>query len=322
MAFIEQTDLEKGFADLWETEIAPSLAAYRAAYNPRFWLAVIGQPVAIMLAVLAYEPLSAWILSINSQADTFARVICIIFAGLAMFGFYYPLSKVQGSFDTFMKQIVSDHFGDILLAADKPERAETLIGKLQNLDLMEAGRRHIKNHYIGKYRDCDLEMFNLSLQSGSGNNRANYDYFVLDVSVPRAFDGAVIIKSDGGRIFNFLRGVFSEHKQVKFDHAPFEKAYEVYAEDADLARRLITPPFCDNLLAIPPLFPRAYGLFSNKLKGAFHENRFTLLVPHNDDLFGLWPHQTMPSRVESGCRRLIARMGIVKNVIDYLHGAR
>ena len=70
MAFIEQTDLEKGFSDLWETEIAPSLAAYSAAYNPRFWLAVIGQPVAIMLAVLAYEPLSAWILSINSQADT------------------------------------------------------------------------------------------------------------------------------------------------------------------------------------------------------------------------------------------------------------
>ena len=160
-----------------------------------------------------------------------------------------------------------DH-GDILLAADKPERAETLIGKLQNLDLMEAGRRHI---YIGKYRDCDLEMFNLSLQSGSGNIALSdhvqkilisphgvnsVDYFILDVNnVPRAFDGAVIIKSDGGRIFNFLRGVFSEHKQVKFDHAPFEKAYEVYAEDADLARRLITPPFCDNLLSHSAIIP-------------------------------------------------------------------
>ena len=237
-----------------------------------------------------------------------------------MVGFCLPLSKLHGSFDSFLKQVVSTHYGDILTAAEGGGEAGLLTDRMQELGLIAHGRRSLSNHYVGRYRDCRLEMFNICLQRGHGKNRRSDDYFILDVSVPRPFDGEVVIKPDAGRAVNFLRALFSKRKQVRFDHAAFEQTYEVYAEDDDAARRLINPAFCDNMLAVPALFPRAYGLLPNHLCAAFHAGRFTLAVPRNADLFGLWPHQTMPWRIESGCRRLIARMGIIKTVVDRLHG--
>lgn len=320
MAFIEKTDLEHGFSALWDTEIAPSLDAYRAKYNPRFWLAVIGQLVAILIAIGAYG--AALAQNVMQGESQVLILCCVLLAAALMFAAYYPLSKIQGSFDGFMKQVVSDHYGDILLPAETDKNATFLIDQMQTLDMIEHGRRTLSNHYVGTYRDCALEMFNLCLQRGYGRNQTSDFYFLLDVTVPMEFDGEVVIKSDYGRVINFMRGMFSDRKQVKFDHAAFEKRYEVYAENMDVARQLISPEFCDNLLDIPKLFPRSYGVAPARLRGAFHQGRFTLIVPHNDDMFGLWPHQTAPGRVEAGCRRLIARMGIVKKVVDYLHGDR
>lgn len=320
MTFYERTEAEQGFSALWDKEIEPSLDAYRIKYRPRFWLAALGQPAAIFIAIMLYEPL----LSLE-KPDTefhFAALSSLLIAVALMFAFYYPFSKITGSFDEFLKHVVSEHYGDILLAADNDKNATFLIDQMQAFNMMEHGRRSLTNHYVGTYRDCELEIFNICLTSGYGKQQSSYYYFIIDVTVPIAFDGDVVIKSDYGRILNFFRGLFSKRKQVNFDHPAFEKSYEVYAEDASLARRLISPAFCDNLLAIPQLFPRSYGVMPAKLNGAFHQGHFTLAVPGNADLFSLLPHQSTPGKIETACRRLIARMGIVKSVVDYLHGAR
>ena len=322
MAFVEKTDLERGFAALWDKEIDPSLGAYRTAFMPRLWLAVAGIPICILLAYFLSGPLSAWMLSVWPDMDRFPFIITFILTVAAIVAISYPLSKVQGSFDDFLKRVVSDHYGDILLAAENDKNATHIINQMQTLDVMPHGRRRLSNHYTGTYRDCALELFNIRLTSGSGKNEGSQYFFVMDVTVPIEFEGDVVIKSDYGRLFNLFRALFSERKQVAFEHKEFERKFEVYTADEELARRLINPAFCDNLLAIPSLFPRAYGVTPVYLRAAFHDGHFTMVVPGNSDLFALLPHQSTPGQIEAACRRLIARMGIAKTAVDYLHGAR
>ena len=79
-------------------------------------------------------------------------------------------------------------------------------------------------------------------------------YFILNISVPMEFDGEVVIKSDFGQLFNSLRRLFSDKKRIKFEHPKFEKVFEVFAADEDLARRLITLSFCDRYCLLENCF--------------------------------------------------------------------
>ena len=319
MAFEEKTAAEKGFAALWEAEIAPSLAPYAQAYGSRMRLFVLGTLATLILLPILY------FISAGFIPDSDTRLgIGLIIAILGIFVSSIPLTKIQGSFDGFLKQTVSNHFGDILLPEEDDALASKTITKLKRIDLIDTGRRKISNHYRGTYRQCDLRIFNFEMRSGSGRNESSECYFCMNVTVPsdNKFDGDVVIKSDYGRVINFLRTIFSDRKQVAFDHPQFEKMFEVYAEDEDLARRLISPAFCDNLLDIPALLPKRFGFLPAGIIGAFFDNQFTLVVKDNSDIFALSPNETTPKGVEKACRKLIARMNIVPSIIDYLHGER
>lgn len=319
MSFEERMAAETGFGKLWESEIEPSLGAYRREYGKRLQILLYGALGVLISSIALYFVANLYIADRSASA-----VICFIAAVLGIFGCSLPLTKIQGSFDSFLKNTVSNHFGDILLPSEDDAGAGKTITRLKAIDLIDSGRRKISNHYHGHYRQCDLRIFNVELTSGSGRNESSDYYFCMNVTVPSAhnFTGEVVIKSDYGRVLNFLRTIFSDRKQVKFNHPRFEARFEVYAEDSDLARQLISPAFCDNLLDIPSLLPKRYGFLPAQINAAFYDNQFTLVVKNNSDIFALAPNETSPKGIEKACRKLIARMHIVPSIIDYLHGDR
>ena len=319
MAFIEKTDFEKGFAARWDSEIKPRLAGHNAAFRTRLWLSVFSVPFGVLFFIGIYAPLVDLIVAKNPEAEYGWFVIPGLCLSLLVIGLLnYPLSKLLSSFGDFMRNVVSDHYGSILVVEENRETADLLVDRLRELKLISGDKRRPTNHYRGSYRDCALEMLNVSLRIGSGEGQSSVNYFILNVSVPMEFDGEVVIKSDFGQLFNSLRRLFSDKKRIKFEHPKFEKVFEVFAADEDLARRLITLSFCDNLLSVRKLFPKIFGR-TPFLLAAFHDGSFSLVV-ENYDIFALKFLQSTPKRIEAGCRHLIARMGIIKDVVDHLHG--
>ena len=319
MAFIEKTDFEKGFAARWDSEIEPRLAGHNSAYRARLWLSILSVPFGVIFFIGIYAPLVDLILPRNPEAENIWFVFFGLFLSLLVIALLnYPLSKLLSSFDDFMRNVVSDHYGSILVVEENRETADLLRDRLRELKLISGDKGLPRNHYRGSYRDCALEMFNVSLSVGSGEGQSSVSYFILNISVPMEFDGEVVIKSDFGQLFNSLRRLFSDKKRIKFEHPKFEKVFEVFAADEDLARRLITLSFCDNLLSVRKLFPKIFGR-TPFLVAAFHDGSFSLVV-ENSDIFALKFLQSTPKRIEGGCRHLIARMGIIKNVVDHLHG--
>ena len=319
MAFIEKTDFEKGFAARWDSEIKPRLAGHNSAYRVRLWLSILSVPFGVIFFIGIYAPLVDLILPRNPEAENIWFLFFGLFLSLLVIALLnYPLSKLLSSFDDFMRNVVSDHYGSILVVEENRETADLLVDRLRELKLINGDKGRPRNHFRGSYRDCALEMFNVTMTGGGGEGQVSYSYFILNISVPMKFHGEVVIKPNYGRLINSWRHFFSSKKHIKFEHTKFENDFEVYAADEDLARRLITPSFCDNLLSIRKLFPK--NLTGTPiLLAAFHDGSFSLVV-ENSDIFALKFLQSTPKRIEAGCRHLIARMGIIKNVVDHLHG--
>ena len=88
------------------------------------------------------------------------------------------------------------------------------------------------------------------------------------------------------------------------------------------ARKLITPAFCDNFLAIDKLF--GSGMFGFAGSQALFENgKFTLMI---DDIIDITDpgigEMAAPKKVDEACRKMIERLAMVPLTIDYLHGDR
>ncbi len=339
--FEERHPSEKGFAAIWNTDIAPLLAPYAKKYTPRMRLALWGSiGVAVISAMGIYYAWTSFELATEDYRAAF--YLAAIFGPLtALCIVNWPLYTLAGSFAKTSRAAVKRHFGGLFHDIEDPEPARALAHALKTEGFSDEdgplnfARIDITNHAEGNYRDCGFRFFNVDYRTlkrdGRGRPREHSDhYFVMQVDVPQAFSEKIIIRRDYGRFVNWLRGFFNQQKTVHFDHPAFEKKYEVYIDgekdalEASMAtaRKLITPAFCDNLLAIDKLF--GSGMFGFAGSQALFENgKFTLMI---DDIVDITDpgigEMAAPEKVHEACRKMIARLAMVPLTIDYLHGDR
>ena len=116
-------------------------------------------------------------------------------------------------FDDFMRRSVAKHFAPIFRVEQTPAAADNIAFMLQEEGMGKKGEIIISNYHVGKYRDCDLQFFNVCYKrvtyhrQGGRRTRRNYN-LVIDIGVPVAFEGKVYIKRDYGFLVNWLRGQF------------------------------------------------------------------------------------------------------------------
>ena len=306
--FLEETVLEKGFAKLFASKIQPAIMAYQKAFRLRIYCG-LGGTLTVLTAGYVFFQLAQ--IEIIARPHLFLIYVFLAFIFVLV---WFPLSKLIRSWAAFLKSVTSEHFGDILLPAESQEPADELLGKLRKFQLVEFGPFKTSNHFTGIYRGCHLQMMNILISDRKC-------YFILDVSVPKPFDDTVVIRPNNGRLLNLFHSKFPKHKRVGINNSLFEEHFKVYARDANQALQLITPAFCKNLLAIPKLFPSSLenrGIFRNYLSGIFNDGSFSLILPNNRNFFQV--ASVNPKNAEKACRQLIARMGIIKDVVDHLHG--
>lgn len=323
--FEERNEAEKGFAAIWDEKIAPGLALYGPEYRQKKNIAIYGN-IALVFGVIAIYALVSLIDPWTGENGDAIFMLVLVMLGVgAGFGVAYPHTKLVKAYTEYLQNTVADHFAEKFSKPEGDDKGRAVTNNLAEMDMIKkGGRRKYTNLYVGNYRDCSIVMFNLETitRRSSGNNTGDSSsyFWVLEVGVPMAFEGTVQIRRDYGRLVNKMRGVMVEGKQVPFDHADFEKKYEVYAADAELAYRLISPAFCDNLLAIDDLMPKARFAGKRSLSGMFQNGNFVLVI--NDFADVLDTDSVAPDKVEDAARKLIARMNLPLQIVDYLHGDR
>ena len=132
--------------------------------------------------------------------------------------------------------------------------------------------------------------------------------------------GRILIGRDKGKIGNalkgFFKGTFGKQKRVVFEDADFEDLYEVYADDGDEARALVTPDFCRTMVAL------ADAHKSKALSAAFVDGVFLLAVPVPGNLFEPGSIKKSVFDCEDDIHEFMKQLTIPHRVIDYLHGDR
>jgi len=142
---------------------------------------------------------------------------------------------------------------------------------------------------------------------------------VVEVDVPVAFEGPVILARDRGAIGRWLGNEPAAGRglaPVSFPDAAFGDAFEVYAADAGEAARLITPELAASLVALSKARP------GKALAAAFAQGVFLLTIPlprgflDQGSLFE--PAERLLDRIPA----IVRELTLPHRVIDYLMGDR
>ena len=327
MRFQEKTAAESGFSTVWEEQIAPHLRGYRMAY--------IGGRRKMILGIFLYFtlalPLMVYLHRSVDMSTEKARLIVVLgyltvttgWGFLFFWGFY----KTIRNFDAFMRQRVAVHFAPIFKPEPVLAEAEFIATYLQREGMGKKGDIEVSNYHIGTYCDCSLKFFNARYTSHystgrGGRNKTHNDFLIIGVGVPRAFNGNVYIKRDQGVILNWLRGQYNKKRRFKVSHEGFEEKFEVYADNVDTAKALVTRSFCNNLLAVEKMYPKSMGLIPRRVTGLFANRQFFIIVGGVRDMMSDGISFSHPDKVQQTARRMIARFAIMPRIVDFLHGSR
>ena len=179
----------------------------------------------------------------------------------------------------------------------------------------------------GSHRDTDFSMVQATLRRrrrstgrrGGSRNRTVFRGLLFTIAVPRPIAGPILIARDMGAIGNAFTGFFKQFSdlgRVTFDHAEFERRFEVYAQGAEAARGVLVPSLLDTFCLIDDLFDR------RGLQGAFVDRDFLMAVRTQNALTEPLTFLKPLAGPQAIVGALVDQVTIAHRVIDYLHGDR
>jgi Protein of unknown function (DUF3137) len=183
-------------------------------------------------------------------------------------------------------------------------------------------RRSIDDVFCGRHRATGFTMAEVRLRRRSGrrSSRTVYRGLIFAIEVPRAVPARILIARDRGLIGNRLKGwivkSFGGMQRVKLPDQAFEARFELYTDHPEVARTVLTPELCGNLVALVAAHDGA------RFQAAFADGRFFLAMPRRGDLFRAGSLFRSTDELEGEAARLLQEVQIVHRLIDYLHGDR
>jgi Protein of unknown function (DUF3137) len=304
---------ERRLAQIFRREVAPHVAALdaeRARRRGRFLATAGGSALALPVLVAALWPLGPdWALA--------AGVVGLVLA-------LNLLARQQRSFRDHLRALVMPAICRAIggLQHHTGEAAELPFAELERLGLLpDHDARRIDDVFAGRHRDTAFVMAETRLRlhprSRRRRSRTVFRGLILAIEVPRLIRTPILIARDAGALGNGLRGWLKRFKGIQpvaLPHPAFDARFEVYAEQADLARETVSPGVCDALVALADAHP------GQRVQGAFQGRWFYLTFARRGDQFRLGSLFRSLEGLEQEAGQVLCDIQLVHRVIDRLRG--
>lgn len=332
LQFVEREPHEAGFAAVFDEAIAPKLEALEDKRKRNFGIFlkrmgfVLGVAAAAMGAALALP---------GHWTERLEYLIVIPILALVVGGIW--CQKLFRGHEANMREAVIEpicHFiGDLEndpeahVFSHRPFARAGVIGRYD--------RAEVEDVFTGWHRQTNFKMAEGKFVKGQGRNaRTIFRGLLMEIEVPEPFEGRVAVVRRG-HVWDWIRrklfpaGDLKELERVLLPgNGAFARRYLVRSDNAETARRLLTPHIRSVLVRLDRTFPPGFwrNLFlagrRKTPQAAFRDGIFLLALPMNRDLFGtgtLW-------RSVYGCTRdirgFLKDVMIAHYVIDLLHEPR
>jgi hypothetical protein len=300
---------------LFRREIAPHLGpleAERVARRARFITTALAFAAGGLLLPYVLWPLDpGW-----------AVLTAVIALALGI----YVLGRQQRQFRDRLRDLVMPAICEVAgdLAHGTGDAPSIPFHALEDLGLLpDHNRRTIDDVFEGRHLDTRFVMAEARLRQRRGGRRSRtrtvFRGLILAIEAPREVGARVLIAREAGAIGNRLKGWikgFSGLARVALPHPAFEAGFEVYSDDAVAAREIVTPGFCDAMIAL------AAAQGGRPIQGAFLDRWFYLTMPRRGDRFRLGSLFRPLDGLAEDAQRVLQEVRTVHRVIDTLHGAR
>ena len=295
---------------VYERDIAPKvteLEALRSSLQRRWKLHCV---FIVAAAVVAFVLITSMV--DDSAAEAFAILLGILVPGIILIH-----ANARSTFQKRAKDMVFPAIAKALdirvLGQDVCRRA---VLRAREAGAVGIGIVTVDDGFSGGHRNCDYDFVEARVNKSQG--RTVFRGFILSVSVPVPFSSRVVVAEDlriANALENFLASAFDGVEPVPFhDDVEFERQFEVRAEDADDARRLLSPEmrqiFCG--------FAGQFGF--GRVRAAFHAQRFYLAVRDNTNRFEPAAFAQQVQDLRQDIRGVATDLGLAHRLIDQLHG--
>ena len=194
-------------------------------------------------------------------------------------------------------------------------------GRFEEIGVVRGHSRvKLEDYFAGRHRDTDFQMVEAKLATSGKNSSTVFKGLLFDIAVPRPFSCRILLVGDKGALVNkigaFIKEKFSGLEPLELGDQAFDARYEVYSDDPNGARELLTPDFLATMVAIADAADR------KALNAAMVEGRFLLALPQSDTLFEIGKLHRPLTHLKEDVEELVTQMTIPHRVIDFLLGDR
>jgi len=309
--FEETKEYEKGFSDYFEKNVKTVI---QPTEEKRLeLLSLLKKRKKIFFGVL----ISLFIVFIISSSDIIIPIFILAAIALGIWAFYLPRKEYKKIAKQNVLSAIVNFYGDFKYQHDGEIQKD-----LKNFKIIPAyDISHSEDYISGKYKNVGIEMSEVKLEQKhesydeEGGSQTTYQtvfkgLFIL-VDMNKKFKGQTIVKTDMGKLFNWLRNKFTSLETVTLEDPTFEKMYEVYSDNQVEARYILTTAFMQRLNDLTEV----YG--TKKIQVSFLNDEVFIMLPCKKDLFE--PKGIYSSIIDSNeIHKFLAHMYYVFQIIDIL----
>ncbi|SEL39726.1 Protein of unknown function [Roseovarius nanhaiticus] len=334
--FTERSPIEADFSEVFRSRVAPRLSELEA------------QRQAILAAAKRYAAMAL-------AGGAALGLLFVIFgtgangpAGL-LIGFGVPMAfgavaalllwKRQAvRWSSEAAQIVMPVVCDFLanLNYDREAHKGFPLERMQKMGVIRPfTRSQVSDRLEGTYRDTAFEIVEAKLISDKSQSSANADNdtgdrssktlfkgLLLRISVPDPIPTRILIARDfgmGNKLTEMFGGTSGRGMpKVETGHAEFERHFEAYSADPQIARNVLAPEFLDSLV---PLAKDEGGRHGAKgLEAGFHDVSFFMALKRDVDFIKIGGLTAPADKIEEDLHGVFDDIATARRIIDRLHG--
>lgn len=325
MQFSERSPLEAGFAQVFQADVRPKLLVLEEERIQRLRNAY--RYVAVVLAVTI--ALIGLVYVIWGGDGFFGYVIVAMLGGVAAYlAWTLQASGWNSSVEDAVMPAICAHVGDLEFDSNG---GPFPIAEMHDLDLLPGhDSRSLSDWLRGTHNGTGYELVHATLSrqtrnsKGESRSRTVFTGLLIHIDVPVDVPGKVVLMRDHGGFGNTFSEMFSfggarSMPKVEFDHAAFEAAFEVYADQPEDVRNFMPDPFLDALLNIGE--DHGGGRGAKSFVAGFQNRSFFMALARKGAFMRMGKLTTPVANMEDDLHAIFDDIALSHQIIDRLHGA-
>lgn len=323
MKFRERSPIETGFAEVFDTQIAPQLAELEFEREEQL------RRTRIKRAIGGVAFLVAVVLVLRFVPED-GVLLVLGFGSLVPFVGYHAIGYRA---ETWWEATVKDvGMPAVLSQAGGLERVEDVtefpFEKVLELGLvLNPYRKRLRYLLRGSYKDVTFQMVHARLSTSddgknrSTNNSGTFIGFLFQIDLPNPAPGRISLMRERGAVGNKLAETLTSGfgarswPKVTFDHPAFEDRFEVYAEEPDAAKAYFTTRMLDGLVDIVD----EGGQRPSKVMVGYDGPSFYMALPRNgEDVMPMGKLNAPVTDIQEQIHDIFADIEMAHKVIDRL----